>query len=103
MGVAEKISDQWFRLGIRVGIDPAMLDHYRLITVLDNNKCIERVFQHWIDSGGSPHYPVTWRGVYDVLNDIDCNAIAEDIAKRLSQEGIKAILRHLINNIPIFF
>jgi hypothetical protein len=52
------------------------LDNYERRAMLDNNTCCERVFSEWIDNDGTELYPVTWKGVYDVLCAIGHRGIA---------------------------
>ena len=87
LGVYDKIGSEWFRLGICLGISPTDLSNFKIKAVHDNGVCCELVFQHWIDHGGSPHYPLTWQGVYDALCDIGHAATAKKAKEELLKKG----------------
>ena len=74
------VSSKWRQIGIRTG-QTDHLNEYATKALHDANQCCERVFRVWILKGGHPpRYPLTWQGLYDLLCDIGCNGIANEMA-----------------------
>ena len=46
--------------------------------------CIRRITKHWLDGGGASEYPVTWDGLYSLLEDAECAEIAKQLRKAVS-------------------
>ena len=46
--------------------------------------CLLRVIQHWLDGGSESEYPVTWVGLYRLLEDAECAEIAKELRKAVS-------------------
>ena len=40
--------------------------------------CCEKVLSHWLDHP-PPHYPVTWKGLYTLLNDSELSEAANEL------------------------
>ena len=64
------------------------LDNYERKEMLDNIKCCLRVFDSWINNGGTSGYPLSWKSVYDILCAIEHQGTAEDVKSALARKGI---------------
>ena len=88
MGVFGKVNATWREIGIRFGIGLGTLDGYQRMEMLDNAGCCVRVFDSWIAKSGTTNYPMSWKGVYDVLCDVGHRGAADDMKADLAREGI---------------
>ena len=79
LGIINRVYAKWRQLGVRLGQSMGDLDNYERKEMFDKIKCCMRVFDSWINSGGTSVYPLSWKGVYDVLCDIDDQGTAEDM------------------------
>ena len=86
--ILNTVSAKWRNIGILLGQKIADLDRYQKIEGNDNKGCCIRVFNHWIDSGGHVDYPVTWKGLEDLLHDIEHGGAAEKLKNALVNLGI---------------
>lgn len=75
----------WKQLGLRLGQGLSVLDDFEQKDRGNINCCV-RVFDKWIKNGGSRHYPLTWKSVYDVLCTIDHRGTADDMKSMLESE-----------------
>ena len=68
-----------------MGQDLSTLQRDRMVTLNDNMQCCEQVFDRWIKGGGSPpDFPLTWKGVYDLLNAVEYGEEAKHLRKALA-------------------
>ena len=88
LDIIKKVSAEWRQLGVRLGQSMGDLDNYERKEMLDNIKCCMRVFDSWINSGGTSVYPLCWKSVFDVLCAIDHQGTAEDMKSALAGRGI---------------
>ena len=44
----------------------------------DDKECCEVVFSHWLDHPPH-HYPATWEGLYELLNDSELGQVATEL------------------------
>ena len=88
--ILTKISTNWRTIGIHFGLSLAELDNFERRAMLDNYRCCTDVFNHWIQNDGhEPKYPLSWRGLYDLLCHIEHRSTAEDLRRKLSNDGIR--------------
>ena len=45
---------------------------------MDNEECCEAVLSHWLDHPPR-HYPATWEGLYELLDDSDLGDVATEL------------------------
>ena len=80
--IVQTICPKWRTIGNLLDIsDPvleSMLSQYRG----DLEECCYAVLRQWLDNG-SPGYPVTWEGLLELLDDVDCSQVAEDLRDAL--------------------
>ena len=87
--IIKKVSDKWKEIGRLVGLDEPDLTRFKKLEQSDIYECCVRVFRHWIDSDGySPKYPLSWKGLHDLLYDIDHEALANDLKAALASKGV---------------
>ena len=53
------------------------LDVMAQANLKDPSSCWNRVMQHWLNGG----YPVSWEGLYCLLEDVQCATVAEELRK----------------------
>ena len=44
----------------------------------DSKECCDAVLSHWLDHP-TGHYPATWEGLYELLNDSELSQVAVDL------------------------
>ena len=80
--VIDAISPKWHEVGIMLG-----MKHYDLTTISMRNQkdpkpcCIE-VLTKWLEDG-SPHYRLTWEGLFELLDDLDETKISSELQNAL--------------------
>ena len=73
----DEISSLWEELGTHVDLTLNQMAVWRRECLGEIGPCWKRVVDHWLTTGGTQDYPATWEGLYKLLEDIDCAAIAE--------------------------
>ena len=74
----ERVSSNWRRFGLKLDISRHRLDDIGRLTRGDTEECWVKIMYYWLD-GCSSHYPPTWEGMYKLLYDIQCLAVAKDL------------------------
>ena len=81
--LVDKVSSKWQTFGRRVKIEhnklKALEDQYR-----DPARCWLEVMEHWLNGGGNREYPVTWDGLYALLEDVEFSEVAKELKKAVS-------------------
>ena len=85
--IIKNISAQWQTLGFRVGLTLEECDEIESQDNKIHSKCCVRVFSKWIERNGCRDYPLSWQGLYDLLCDIDKDAVAEKLKRALASLG----------------
>ncbi len=80
----DKVSSKWLDLGLRLSIEPAILYGWENQYQRDASRCWDKVMWELIASGGTEEYPSTWEGVYQLLKDIECGGIADDLKEAVT-------------------
>lgn len=84
----ELISSKWWDAGIRLKLTIDTLENYKQ-KAEDNEQRLEYIFSQWIDSNGCPpEYPLTWKGLIELLCDIDKRSAADELSKVLENRGV---------------
>ena len=52
----------------------------------DLKECCYAVLRQWLDNG-SPDYPLTWEGLLELLNDVNCSQVADELRDALNITG----------------
>ena len=75
-----RVSAKWKEFGLHLGLHMNQIAALKKEHLGDCTDCWYAVMTHWLDHG-SERYPVTWRGLYSLLDDVGCPDVAElDIA-----------------------
>lgn len=77
--LVERVSAQWNRFGIQLGIQADLLEGWKHQYLGDATKCWIKVMGHWLGQGGSSEYPPSWEGVYKLLEDVQYVAVASEL------------------------
>ncbi len=77
--ILEGVMNQWLEIGDLLEINDPLLDSFGEKTLRNPVECCRNVFQEWIRKGGTENYPCTWKGVIQLLQDIRCHSLAEEI------------------------
>jgi hypothetical protein len=89
----DKIHSHWEDIGIQLDLTLNQLDAWREECLGKVGRCCTRVFEHWLTSGGTPDYEASWDGLYKLLEDINCAAIAErlkNIVQFMSKDRVQS-------------
>ena len=89
MGIAEEICSDYQTLGILVGIGLPQVESYRQQSFMNTTHTCYLILDKWISKNGHPpQYPLTWKGLYNILCDMQYNKVAEKLKVELSTRGI---------------
>lgn len=90
----DEISSQWEELGTLLDLSLNQMEVWRKECLGKIAPCWKRVIEHWLTIGGTPDYPATWDGLYKLLEDVGCPAIADKL---------KSIVQFLSKDIDSLF
>ena len=76
------ICPKWHELGRLLGMGAAELSAISLKNQKDPEPCCTDVVAKWLEDG-SPHYPLTWGGVFELLDDLDETTLATELKNAL--------------------
>ena len=82
--LTNKIESVWRNIGTRLGIEDDKLDTFQESR---NSDALRKVFTRWMDDAGQlPYfksYPLSWQGLYNLLNDVGKSTDADAFFKFL--------------------
>ena len=81
--IIEETSMKWRIIGDILNISQSKLSGYKEQYHHDNELCCREVLRFWLDGKESPQYPVTWDGLYELLDDVALGALAEKLSTTL--------------------
>lgn len=81
--IVQQICPKWRQSGNLLGISDPVLESILSQYHGDLEECCYAVMRKWLDNG-SPDYPLSWDGLLELLNDIECSQVAEDLQDALS-------------------
>lgn len=58
-----------------------MLTSWRQECLGEAARCWMKVMQFWLMEGEATGYPVTWEGLYDMLEDVQYSEVAKELKK----------------------
>lgn len=58
----------------------------------DANMCWARVMEHWLSGNSEADYPVTWEGLYSMLDDAEFSQIAEELREAVNQASASSAI-----------
>ena len=78
--LVSKVSLRWMEFGLRVKIERDLLKSWCKKFQGDSVDCWCEVMEHWINTDGKGcDYPVTWDGLYSMLDDLEYCQVARDL------------------------
>lgn len=75
--IVGKISSDWRRIGLRIGIENNVLDGWEKRHSDSYQLCID-VFGHWLNGGGET-YTTSWAGLSELLKDMGYSQIVTEL------------------------
>lgn len=83
----DKIGTKWQVIGQCIGLASYKLD---LIDRENRETAVrlERVMTEWLCGEGAGHYPVTWEGLYHLLEEINMNAVALGLREAVTKSSM---------------
>ena len=80
--IVQNICPKWREIRNLLNISDSLLESILSQYHGDLEDCCYAVLIQWLDNG-SPIYPLTWEGLLELLNDIDCSQVADDLRDAL--------------------
>jgi hypothetical protein len=79
----DMVSAKWMKFGLRVGLTMNRLESWEEQYNKNASRCWLKVMGHWLNNGGTEHYPATWEGLYTLVRDCDLPEVALSLLKAL--------------------
>ena len=70
---------RWEDFGLFLDVPRNQLDAWKGQENSDAKKCWNRVMDDWLTRGGTSDYPVTWEGIFTLLEDVGFSKAIEDL------------------------
>ena len=81
--IVQEICPKWRTIGNILSISDPVLESILSQYRGDLEECCYAVLRRWLDCG-SPDYSLTWDGVIELLDDIDCSQVSEVLRDALN-------------------
>ena len=78
-----RVSAKWLDFGYRLQRDTNQLEGWERECLLNADRCWCKVMGYWLKENGTLHYPTTWKGIFRLLEDVECLEVAQDLQKAL--------------------
>lgn len=85
--LVDKVSAEWMQFGLLLDIGMNQLKEWGDQHRGKASNCWKEVMEHWLERDGTCDYPATWEGVYDLLKDMSCSKVAEDVQKAVNESS----------------
>ncbi len=86
--IISELSPKWSDISDLLGFSTARIQQIRQDNSGVQDRCKE-VMRLWLDSEeGAYHYPTTWEGLIELLEDIELSILASDIRKVVCQRTV---------------
>ena len=80
--IVGKICDKYQALGVRLGMKLSKIRSYYQRSCMDSEATCNSILDDWVNKGGHPpHYPLSWKGLYDLLVDIGHKKTGDDMMR----------------------
>lgn len=79
-----RVSGKWLDFGYRLQRNTNKLEGWERECLLNADRCWCKVMSRWLKEDGTPDYPTTWKGVFCLLEDVECLEVAQDLQKALA-------------------
>ncbi len=81
----DKVSARWRDFGHRLGLSENLLQAMEVQYLGDASKCWTAVMDKWLSGEGvDKYYPVTWKGLYSLLNYVGFEEVTKSLKKAVS-------------------
>ena len=80
--IVQTICPKWRTVGNLLDISDPVLESILSQYRGDLEECCYAVLRQWLDNG-SPGYPLTWEGLLELLEDVDCSQVSEELRDAL--------------------
>ena len=80
----ERISNRWRDIGELIDLPFSKLDNMSKMYQRDSEECCRAVLSHWLDNP-PPNYPITWKGLIDLLEDSQLGQVVSDLRNVLDK------------------
>ena len=84
----DKVSSKWKDIGFQIDLTTNTLDGIGTQNAHDPTECWTVVMGKWLAGQGAEDYPVTWKGLCDLLKDIEASLYATELMKAISGAGL---------------
>ena len=81
--LVDKVCNKWREFGILLGFSKEQLDEWETGNSTMHMTCWFSSINPWLQHGTSA-YPNTWEGLYELLRDVKCHQIAEELKKAVT-------------------
>ena len=78
----DEISFKWHDIGVLIGLSFAQLESISMEHREKPTECCRAVLGHWFDDP-PPDYPVTWKGLIELLEDCQLDQTVSELIKVL--------------------
>ena len=82
--LVDKVSAKWMDFGSLLDLTQNQLTAWDTQHRGNAALCWKEVMQCWLN-GGSEEYPPSWEGLYDLLEDVGCPAVAAELKKAVGK------------------
>ena len=90
LGITERMSSRYQNAGQLLGLNLEYISRLKQRSLMDNRRTCELIFEHWVKNNGHPpNYPLTWKGLYNLLCDIQHRKLAEDMKYKLASKEVR--------------
>lgn len=84
--LVDKVGTKWKSIGYRLDISDDVLSGWHG-DLRDTKQLWNKVMNHWLTTGGTPDYPLTWEGLYELLKDVECTEITKQLEEFVSSKN----------------
>ena len=88
----QKVSSKWRDFGHCFDLEENELDAIEEECFRRCDRCWYKVMDQWLNGGGTAEYPITWKGVIKVLEDVRCDTVAKQLKRVLFSTNISTAL-----------
>lgn len=83
--LVDRVSASWRNFGAILGLGTNQLDRWEDQYRGDSNMCWARVMEEWLNGNSEGDYPVTWEGMYSLLDDAEFSVVTEELRKAVDR------------------
>ena len=78
----EQVSAKWRDFGSMLEVTQNTMDEWHQTVLGDARQCWVKVMQAWLEQGHE-EYPLTWKGLFDLLEDVECAGVVPQLKEAL--------------------